>query len=88
MVWCDTLVNVQRAVERSTLREFEMKVLFQMGANDSSSLIDSPAASRLGVNRALFAHEELSAPEKFRPFNLPDEHWLRRVRERIAAVPV
>jgi len=83
MVWCDTLVNVQRAVERSTLREFEMKVLFQMGANDSSSLIDSPAASRLGVNRALFAHEELSAPEKFRPFNLPDEEWLRRVREQL-----
>lgn len=76
MVWCDTLVNFQRAAERSALREYEMKVLFQMSANDSSSLIDSPMASRLGVNRALFAHDELSTPEKFRPYSLPDETWL------------
>lgn len=84
ILWCDTLVNLQRAVERQTLREFEMKVLFQMGANDSSTLIDSPAAARLGVNRGLFAHEELSAPEKFRPYSLPEAAWLAEVGRRLA----
>src|SRR5207248_10624951 len=83
VAWCDTLVNVQRAFERTALREFEMKVLFQMGANDSSTLIDSPHASRLGVNRALFAHEELTAPEKFRPFSLPPEAWLEGLAGRL-----
>jgi S-DNA-T family DNA segregation ATPase FtsK/SpoIIIE len=76
LVWCDSLANAQRALDRSGLREFDMRVLFQMGVADSSTLIDSPAASRLGVNRALFASEELSAPEKFRPYRLPPEEWL------------
>lgn len=76
LVWCDTLANVQRAFDRRDLREFEQRVLFQMGVTDSSTLIDSPAASRLGLNRALFATEELSAPEKFRPYRLPTIEWL------------
>ncbi len=83
IAWCDTLLNLQRAVERAALREFEMKVIFQMSANDSSTLIDSPAASRLGVNRALFAHEELSTPEKFRPYSLAELEWLETVRKRL-----
>jgi DNA segregation ATPase FtsK/SpoIIIE, S-DNA-T family len=85
VAWCDTLLNLQRAVERAALREFEMKVIFQMSANDSSTLIDSPAASRLGVNRALFAHEELSTPEKFRPYSLAEMAWLEVVRKRLMA---
>jgi S-DNA-T family DNA segregation ATPase FtsK/SpoIIIE len=76
LAWCDTLINVQRAFDRRDLREFEQRVLFQMGVTDSSTLIDSPAASRLGLNRALFATEELSVPEKFRPYRLPTLEWL------------
>jgi hypothetical protein len=76
IVWCDSLANAQRALDRSGLREFDMRVLFQMGIADSSTLIDSPAASRLGLNRALFASEDLSAPEKFRPYRLPPNEWL------------
>jgi S-DNA-T family DNA segregation ATPase FtsK/SpoIIIE len=55
-------------------------VLFQMGVNDSSTLIDSPLASRLGLHRALFASEEMAMPEKFRPYSLPEEEWLEGVR--------
>jgi hypothetical protein len=79
LVWCDSLGNAQRALDRSGLREFDMKVLYQMGVADSSTLIDSPAASRLGLNRALFASEEQSAPEKFRPYRLPPAEWLKWV---------
>ena len=82
IVWCDTLANVQRSFDRRDLREFEQRVLFQMGVTDSSTLIDSPAASRLGLNRALFAAEELSAPEKFRPYRLPADSWLAEVSAR------
>jgi hypothetical protein len=65
----------------------ELRVLFQMSQNDSSSLIDSPVASRLGPQRALFHSEEVGALEKFRPYGLPSDEWLARVKERFAARP-
>jgi len=71
IVWCDSLNNANRAFDRAALREFEMRVLFQMSASDSSNLIDSPAASRLGENRAFFSSEDEGKLEKFRPFGLP-----------------
>ncbi|HEY1378394.1 MAG TPA: hypothetical protein VGF55_16465 [Gemmataceae bacterium] len=37
---------------------------------DSSPPTDSPAANRLGLNRALATNYESSAPEKFRPYRL------------------
>ncbi|HEX4132254.1 MAG TPA: FtsK/SpoIIIE domain-containing protein [Pirellulales bacterium] len=83
IVWADTLNNVQRSFERATLREFELRVLFQMSVADSSTLIDSPAASRLGPNRAFLHSEEQGRLEKFRPYRLPDEAWLARVAEQL-----
>jgi hypothetical protein len=85
LVWCDNLNNLNRSFERSSLREFEMRVLFQMSPNDSSSLIDSPAAGRLGPNRAFFSSEEQGKLEKFRPYGLPPESWWHELRERLQA---
>jgi hypothetical protein len=53
-----------------------------MSATDSGMLIDSPAASKLGLHRALFHSEERGQPEKFRPYGLPGNEWLAWVRER------
>jgi hypothetical protein len=83
LIWCDTLNNVQRALERQGLRDFEMRVLFQMSASDSSNLIDSPAAGKLGLYRALFYSEEKGQPEKFRPYGLPDDAWLDWVKGQL-----
>jgi DNA segregation ATPase FtsK/SpoIIIE, S-DNA-T family len=85
ILWADTPTNLGRVVDRSGMREFGLRVLFQMGVNDSSALIDSPAASRLGRNRALFVTEESPQPEKFRPYGLPTQAWLANVRERMKA---
>ena len=79
IVWCDSLTNLTRALERQALKEFSQRVLFQMSATDSSTLIDTPAASRLGRTRALFVQEDLERPEKFRPYGLPDMKWLREI---------
>jgi S-DNA-T family DNA segregation ATPase FtsK/SpoIIIE len=76
LLWCDTLLNLNRTLERSTLRELEQRVLFQMSANDSSALMDSPAAARLGLHRAWFCTEEEGRSEKFRPYGLPTPSWL------------
>ena len=85
ILWADTVANLQRCVERGTMRELETKVLFQMGANDSSALIDGPAASRLGFHRALLSDEESGLLEKFRPYALPDERFLQDVAARLRA---
>jgi len=68
---CDTFNNVNRFLGRKGLGEFEMRVLFQMSANDSASLIDSPRAGSLGLHRALFYNEHEGYLETFRPYALP-----------------
>ena len=66
-------------VDRQAMREFEMRVLFSMNAADSSNLMDSPLASKLGPHRALFYSEDQGKMEKFRPYGLPTLEWLRKL---------
>ena len=75
---CDTYNNVNRFLSRKALSEFEMRVLFQMSANDSASLIDNPKASTLGLHRALFYNEQEGYLETFRPYALPGSEWIER----------
>jgi len=83
VVWCDSVTNLNRALDRQALKEFTLRVLFQMSATDSSTLIDTPAASKLGRTRALFIEEGLERPEKFRPYGMPGWDWLRRIGDRV-----
>jgi len=68
IVACDTYNNVNRFLGRKTLAEFEMRVLFQMSASDSASLIDSPDAGSLGLHRALYYNDREGYTEIFRPY--------------------
>lgn len=83
VVWCDTLTNLNRALDRRALREFAMRVVMQMSAEDSANLIDTPAASKLGPYRALFYSEEEGRLEKFRPYALPSDAWLEWVAQQL-----
>jgi hypothetical protein len=83
LIWCDSLNNVNRSLDRQGMREFELRVLFQMSATDSSVLIDTPLAGKLGLHRALFHSEDQGKLEKFRPYGLPPEAWLADVRKLI-----
>jgi DNA segregation ATPase FtsK/SpoIIIE, S-DNA-T family len=85
IAWVDTPASLDRILERQAMREFDYRVLFQMSANDSSNLIDSPAANKLGANRALVYSEEQGTMEKFRPYALPDKEWLEHIRKSLAA---
>ncbi len=87
ITWCDTVNNLNRHFSHQVLREFEMRVLFQMSPADSGQMLDSPLASKLGPHRALFYSEEQNRLEKFRPYGLPSEEWLRRLREQLAGRP-
>lgn len=79
IVWCDTYTNFQRRLGYQTLREFDMRVVFQMSDDDSAQLIDAKDASKLGPHRALFYSEEEGRLEKFRPFALPEKSWLKQI---------
>jgi hypothetical protein len=83
VAWCDTVNNLNRVIERQTLREFEMRVLFQMNAGDSSHLIDNPIAAKLGMHRALFYSDDQGRLEKFRPYALPSLAALRDISARL-----
>jgi hypothetical protein len=75
IVWCDTAGNASRALDRNGLKEFDWRALFQMSSTDSSMLIDTPEAGKLGLHRALLHSEEQGSAEKFRPYAVPDEAW-------------
>jgi S-DNA-T family DNA segregation ATPase FtsK/SpoIIIE len=85
IAWIDTVNNLERALERNLLKEFENRVLFQMSATDSTHLIESPAAANLGRYRALLHREELGQSEKFRPYAAPDDNWLRASLSRLGS---
>ncbi len=84
LLWCDTLNNLQRTLDRQSMRELTLRVVLQMNVADSSNLIDSPLASKLGLHRALFFSEEDGRLDKFRPYGLPSEAWLKRVQDQLS----
>ena len=81
---CDTYNNVNRFLSRKAFSEFEMRVLFQMSANDSASLIDSPKASLLGLHRSLFFNAQEGYLETFRPYALPADDWIDHAARNLA----
>jgi hypothetical protein len=83
---CDTYNNVNRFLSRKALSEFEMRVLFQMSANDSASLIDNPKAGMLGLHRAVYYNAQEGYLETFRPYALPGNAWLEHVQEQLTGL--
>jgi DNA segregation ATPase FtsK/SpoIIIE, S-DNA-T family len=82
---CDTYNNVTRFLGRKALSEFEMRVLFQMSASDSASLIDNPDAATLGLHRALFYNDREGYLETFRPYAQPGYEWIDEVARDLAS---
>jgi len=84
IVTCDSYNSLARALSRKAISEFELRVLFQMSANDSATLCDSPAASDLGLHRALLHNGQMGFLETFRPYALPDAAWLEKAGSCLA----
>ena len=56
-----------------------------MSPSDSTNLIDTPIANKLGHNRGLIFNEEQGSMEKFRPFDFPLDTWLDETKSTLAA---
>ena len=80
LVWADGATATDRILGRKGLREFAFRALTQLNGNDSSQLIDTPAASRLSGNAALLYHVDTGAIEKFRPYAVPPADLAAEVR--------
>ncbi|MCA9215897.1 MAG: hypothetical protein KDB27_22680, partial [Planctomycetales bacterium] len=85
IIWADSYNNVNRWFPRQAMRDFGMRVLFQMSAVDSSNLMDSAAASHLSPHRALFYSDERGESEKFRPYGIVSDEWLEQVSRFLSA---
>ena len=48
IIWCDSVNNMNRTLDRQGMKEFENRILFQMSANDSSTLIDTAGRQQAG----------------------------------------
>jgi hypothetical protein len=83
---CDSFNNVNRFLGRKNLSEFEMRVLFQMSASDSASLIDSPDASTLGMHRALYYNDREGYTEMFRPYARPGNEWIEGAARQLKKI--
>ena len=75
---------IERTLDRASMREFDHRVLFQMSAADSSNLIDSPLANKLGFFRALSYSEEQGVVEKFRPYALPSKDFVASIAQKLS----
>jgi hypothetical protein len=81
---CDTYNSVNRFLGRKMLSEFEARMLFQMSAADSASLIDDPAAGTLGFYRALLYQDREGTREVFRPYARPGRDWIETAAQHLA----
>jgi len=81
LAWADSLATAERVFKRGGLAHFDLRVALQMNDKESTDLLGSPSAARLGENRALFRHEdwESGRMEKFKPYALPEEEELARL---------
>lgn len=83
----DNYSNANRYLGRKLLREFPIRVLFQMSAADSASLADDARASNLGLHRALLYDEQEGRFELFRPYATPPVEFVEEVLARVKADP-
>ncbi|MCR9295882.1 MAG: FtsK/SpoIIIE domain-containing protein [bacterium] len=68
MIWAENYSTVNRWLSRTALREIEVRLLMQMSASDSTNLVDSIAASRLGEHVMLLFDEATGQEQRFRPY--------------------
>jgi DNA segregation ATPase FtsK/SpoIIIE, S-DNA-T family len=77
VAWLENYSTANRWLSRSSMREFEVRALMQMSANDSTNLIDTVAASRLGDNVMLINDEAVGQSQGFRPFGFDSVRQLK-----------
>jgi hypothetical protein len=85
LVWTDRLSSLGTHVSRATMREFALRVVMQMPAEDSAMLIDSAQAASLGDTEGLLYDEDAGRLTTFRPYQLPPVELMAELGAMAAA---
>ncbi|MDA3961696.1 MAG: FtsK/SpoIIIE domain-containing protein [Planctomycetota bacterium] len=75
-VWCDSVGNLSRGLNRTAQRALGQRIVFQMSTGDSSDLIDDGSASHLGLHHGLLVDLAGGTRVKFRPYSPPESDVL------------
>jgi hypothetical protein len=80
LIWCDTVGNLNRHLDRRALKEIDLRVVGLMNEQDSMQLLDSPIASRLDKPHRMIFYDEANPGkfEKFRPYVVRTLEWLKK----------
>ena len=72
LAWADNLPNFERALKRSALMSFDLRVGLRMSDADSGALFGNAIAAKLADLRALLRHEtwQIGEFKKFKPYAL------------------
>ncbi len=87
IAWCDRAAALDQMFDRRDLRAFDQRVLFQMSATDSATLIDSADANQLGPFRALLYREDRGTQRVIRPYGPPETAWLEQFSQTLRNRP-
>lgn len=87
VVWSTSLDALERRLGRSAVREFALRAVTRVDAEDSNTLIDSSAAATLRENQALLHDEDWGRLVRFRPYLPPPTTWLVGLSNAAAGVP-
>jgi hypothetical protein len=79
LIWCDTMGNLNRSIDRRALREIDLRIAGVMSEQDSVQLLDSPIAGRLDKPHRMILHDEARPGQfkKFRPYIVRNLEWIR-----------
>lgn len=83
LLWSDSYNSLTRVIDRLSLREIDYRIALPMSSGDSTALIESPAAGRLGEHRAILYRDDLGTQTKFRPYGLPTPERLAWLAEQL-----
>jgi len=81
LIWCDTVGNLQRAIDRRALHEIGFRVAGPMSEQDSVQFLDEPHAAKIDKPHRMLYYD-MDRPgelEKFRPYVVRDLAWLKRL---------
>jgi len=82
LAWCESLDSLQRRFPRNVVREFALRVVGPMAAEDSLAFVETEQADQLRPNEALFFDQEWAKLVKLRPYAMPTIDWLHRLVEQ------
>lgn len=81
VIWQDSFVPLYQD-NKDMMSFFNMKVAFDMSPEDFSRFVGANDVSLMSENNAIY-YNRARDNQKFRPYQAPDEDWLKEISERL-----